>query len=247
VADTVGQELPPGFSLVVLDEAGSTNDEAARLAASGADEFTIVQALRQTSARGRQGRAWAAPVGNLYFSMVLRPTRPLAEMAQVSLVAGLALVEAVAELIGDKADVAIKWPNDLLIDNAKSAGLLLEAQNGVVILGIGVNVASHPPETPYPATHIGAYLADITSSVVLSRFCRSFAMAYGRWQTEGFAPLREAWMARAWRLGEDVRLRPSGEMIHGRFLGIDGGGAMLLELDGGVRRFTAGEMFGLEG
>lgn len=247
MVDTAGQELPPGFSLVVLDEAGSTNDEAARLAASGAAEFTIVQALRQTSARGRQGRPWAAPVGNLYFSMVLRPMRPLAEIAQVSLVAGLALVEAVVELIGIRADVAIKWPNDLLIDNAKSAGLLLEAQNGVVILGIGVNVASHPPETPYPATHVGAYRAEITPAIVLSRFCRSFGLLYGRWQQEGLAPLREAWMARAWRLGEEVRLRPSGEMIHGRFLGIDEGGAMLLELDDGVRRFTAGEMFGLEG
>lgn len=247
MADTAGQDLPPGFSLMVLDEAGSTNDEAARLAASGAAEFTIVQALRQTNARGRQGRAWAAPAGNLYFSMVLRPVRPLAELAQVSLVAGLALVEAVADLIGTRADVAIKWPNDLLIDSAKSAGLLLEAQNGVVIVGIGVNIAGHPPETPYPATHIGAYLPSVTPSIVLSRFCRSFAMAYGRWQTEGFAALREAWMARAWRLGEEVRLRPSGEMIHGRFLGIDEGGAMMLELPEGVRRFTAGEMFGLEG
>ncbi|MFD2261298.1 biotin--[acetyl-CoA-carboxylase] ligase [Lacibacterium aquatile] len=245
MGELMGDTLPPGFSLTLLDEAGSTNDEAARLAASGAAEFTIVQALRQTSARGRQGRAWAAPTGNLYFSMVLRPVRPLVEIAQISLVAGMALAEATAELIGTRAEVAIKWPNDLLIDNAKGAGLLLEAQNGVVILGIGVNVASHPDETPYPATHIGAYVPGITPHGVLTRFCRSFALAYGRWSVEGFAPLRETWMARAWKLGETVRLRPGTEMIHGRFLGIDEGGAMLLELDDGIRRFTAGEMFGL--
>lgn len=252
MADPVGAGgLPPGFSLIVLDEAGSTNDEAARLALSGAGEFTLCQARRQTGGRGRQGRVWSSPEGNLYQSMVLRPRRRAAEVAQISLIAGLALTEAVAQTVGTAAAATVKWPNDVLLNEAKVAGVLLEASLlpdgtvGHVILGTGVNIAHHPAETPYPATHVQAYAPAATVTGIQAAFCGSFAFWYSEWQEQGFAAVRQGWLKRAWRLGELVRLRPGQETVTGRFLGIDDEGAMLLETADGVQRYTAGDMFGL--
>src|SRR6185436_12611332 len=133
--------LPDGWTLVALQSVGSTNDEAARLAAAGAAEGTVVWAREQTAGRGRRGRHWASPVGNLYTSAIVRPDCPAARAAELGFVAAL----AVADMVPAGRPVRLKWPNDVLVEGAKVAGILPESSIGAdgqaehVILGIGVN------------------------------------------------------------------------------------------------------------
>lgn len=236
--------LPAGFALVALDRVGSTNDEARRLALGGAAPFTVVTAAEQTAGRGRRGRPWVSPRGNLHCSLIVAPGRPLAEAAQLSFVAGLSLAEALAGLID--AQVACKWPNDVLACGRKVAGMLLETvgQGELLVLGIGVDVR----EAPDPALHPSASLAEFGfrggPDEVLAAFCASFAVWFGRWSAEGFAPVRAAWLGRATGLGAAAEVRLPAETLTGLFAGLDEQGALLLDLPaGGHRRVLAGDVF----
>ena len=120
--------LPPAYRLVALDTAESSNDEARRLAEAGAEEGTLVWVREQTAGRGRQGRDWSSPPGNLYFSLILRPDCPAGEAATLGLAAALALGEALGKLMPPLSEVHYKWPNDVLLNRRKVSGLLLEAQ-----------------------------------------------------------------------------------------------------------------------
>jgi len=241
-------DLPPGFRLVRLDRVGSTNDEARRLAGEGAPELTLVWALEQTGGRGRQGRAWASPPGNLYCSLVLRPPVPVARAMEVSLVAAVALAEAMASLLPAAAALRLKWPNDLLLDERKAAGILLEsglAADGSLdhlILGTGVNVASHPEEARLPATSLRACGGTADVATVLAAYARAFAAWYAAWRAEGLAPVRAAWLARAWRLGERLAMNLGDAVLAGRFVGLAPDGRLVLALDDGTERsLAAGE------
>ena len=160
--------LPDGWRLVALDSVGSTNDEAARLADAAAAEGTVVWAREQTGGRGRRGRSWASPVGNLYTSTILRPDCPAARAAELGFAAAL----AVADIVPAGHAVRVKWPNDVLVDGGKVAGILLEsaiAQTGAVqhvIAGIGINVGFAPqlPEMRYPGAALGAFGVGIIES-----------------------------------------------------------------------------------
>ena len=140
--------LPQGYALIALDEAGSTNDEAKDRAVAGAPEGTVIWARQQRAGRGRRGRAWVSPPGNLYLSVILRPACEARSVAQLSFVAALAVLDLVDGPLPGRA--CCKWPNDILVDGGKVAGILLEsalrAEGRVdwVVLGIGVNLASHP-------------------------------------------------------------------------------------------------------
>jgi len=138
--------LPDGWTLVALQSVGSTNDEATRLAETGAAEGTVVWSREQTGGRGRRGRHWASPIGNLYSSTILRPACSAPRAAELGFVAAL----AVADMVPAGRDVRVKWPNDVLVDGGKIAGILPESAIGAggevehVVLGIGVNVAFAP-------------------------------------------------------------------------------------------------------
>ncbi|MGI9492837.1 MAG: biotin--[acetyl-CoA-carboxylase] ligase, partial [Geminicoccaceae bacterium] len=152
--------LPKGFTLHHVKCIGSTNDEASKMAESGAPSGTIVMADQQLNGRGRLGRHWISPLGNFYVSIILRPDCPIAASAGLSLLTGVALGEALAELGPDDLDLALKWPNDILINGAKVAGILLENAAGqggstaFVVMGTGVNVRSAPANTSYPVTSL---------------------------------------------------------------------------------------------
>ena len=133
--------LPPVYRLVALDSVESTNDEAWRLAEEGAAERTLVWALVQTKGRGRRGRVWVAQPGNLVFSLLLRPERPPMEAAQIGFLAALALGEAVGSVAPPMIEVQYKWPNDVLFNGRKGAGILLESK------GVAVN---RPENLPPP-------------------------------------------------------------------------------------------------
>lgn len=238
--------LPPAYHLVSLERVVSTNDEARALAEAGAEDGTLVWAREQSGGRGRRGRAWASPPGNLYCSLVLRPEVSMAEAAELSFVACLGVGEAVGSLVPPMVPLRYKWPNDVLLDDRKISGILLEAKSGAegrpdyVILGVGINVASHPGDTTTAATdlaELGAPGLDVGE--VLQAFARHFMTWAARWVEDGFAPVRHAWLARVKGLGEPITVANEASRLEGRFADLDARGALVLELPGGDRRLIA--------
>jgi BirA family biotin operon repressor/biotin-[acetyl-CoA-carboxylase] ligase len=245
-----GPVLPEGFRLHHYATIGSTNDAAKALARAGAPEGTLVWADEQTAGRGRRGRAWLSPPGNLYLSLVLRPDGAPSRAAQLGFVAALGLGDTIAALGGPAPLLRYKWPNDLLANGRKLAGIHLESETSAsdrvdfVVLGIGVNIVSAPEDVEFPATSLAAEgIAGITPPVVLEGFVRHFAGWARRWREAGFAPVRAAWLAAASGLGERVRVRLERSTLCGRFHDLDDDGALVLEGAEGRRRIAAGEVF----
>jgi BirA family biotin operon repressor/biotin-[acetyl-CoA-carboxylase] ligase len=210
----------------------------------------VVWALEQTAGRGRRGRIWVSPPGNLYASLILHPDCSPARAAQLGFVAALAIGSALGEMFPALEGLSYKWPNDVLVNRRKIAGILLESEMTAagkptfLIVGIGVNLASSPTLAGYPATSITEEsLGEVAPATMLEEFCRHFHSWRRRWREEGFAPVRAAWLARAASHGELIQVRLQPGTLHGRFLDIDELGALLLE---GVRerhRISAGEVF----
>ncbi len=242
--------LAPGFRLVALERCASTNDEASRLAAAGAEEGTLVWAREQETGRGRRGRRWHSPRGNLYLSLVLRPAAPPAEAALLGLVAAVAAADALASLLPQEADVRLKWPNDLLVNGRKAGGILLESGGAGgrsiawLVVGIGINAESSPEGAAFPATCLaregGAGLAVETLLEAVSRTLRKWLDI---WAEEGFEPVRAAWLARAWRLGRTIEVGLENGVLSGLFADLDASGTLVLALaDGTHRALSAGDV-----
>ena len=249
---SVRTDAPDIPSRVRLGTVGSTNDEAARLAEQGAADGTLVTAEIQTAGRGRRSRDWHSPRGNLYLSLIARPACAPHRASQLSFAAAVALGDALSPLLPAGVEVAYKWPNDVLLNGRKAAGLLLEASTvgervAWVVVGVGVNVANHPEsvgEGALPATSLAAAGARATPEDVAEAFAARFAMWRGRWETEGFEPVRAAWLARAFGLGRRVTVNLDGERFEGDFEAIDADGALLAALPSGERRrVTAAQVF----
>lgn len=243
--------LPADYRLVFYDTLGSTNDEAKRLAGAGAAAGTLVWAAEQTAGRGRRGRRWLSPPGNLYASLILRPACSPDRAAQLGFVAALAVGEALGALVPAlDAGISYKWPNDVLVGQRKIAGILLEWECGAgdapafLIVGFGINLVSAPPDAEFPATSLAAECAGAPApAAVLEAFAARFECWMRRWREAGFAPVRTAWRARAIALGEAIRVRLEAATLHGRFADLDEQGALLLETDGQRRRISAGDVF----
>lgn len=247
---SAGAGLPGFFRLERFEEIDSTNEEAKRRAAAGAPAGTLIWAKAQSAGRGRRGRAWVSVPGNLYMSLLLRPERGAGRAAQLGFAAALAVGEAILPLLPPSAALAYKWPNDVLVGGRKVSGILLESQAAAegrldwLAVGIGVNVASFPAASEYPATSLAdAGAAPVTLEALLAAIAARFLFWYERWLSEGFAPLRQAWLARAAGLGEGMRVRLSDGESEGRFAGIDEEGALLLEQGTARRRISAGDVF----
>ncbi len=242
-------ELPAPYQLLAYDTIGSTSDEAKRLARDGAREGLIVTAKTQTAGRGRRGRVWVSPPGNLHMSLVLRPNCRAAVAAQLGFVAALGMAEALGAM-APRVPVACKWPNDLLANGKKVAGILLETemtagdQPDFVVLGIGVNLLTSPDDTPYPAMSLAeAGAPGIAPLAAIAEFVRRFAAWLKCWRREGFVPVRAAWLARATGLGQPIQVRLEHDTLTGRFIDLDADGALMLEVAGVSRRISAGEIF----
>ncbi len=242
---------PGGFRLLHCATVGSTNDELKRLARDGAADRTVLWADAQTAGRGRRGRHWVSPPGNLYASLLLRPDCPVAAAAQLGFVAAVATAEALDRLAG--VAVQCKWPNDLVLYGRKLAGILLESETGggdrpdFVVVGIGVNLASAPQGTETPAIALSEAGARVTPQAALAGVAAALAPWLDRWAGDGFLPVRAAWLARACGLGGPVRVRLEQATLHGRFADLDEAGALVLDQPGGRRRVAAGEIFPAQG
>jgi BirA family biotin operon repressor/biotin-[acetyl-CoA-carboxylase] ligase len=224
-------QWPRGYGLKWHDEIDSTNEEARRLAAGGETGPLWLAALRQTAGRGRRGRAWDSPGGNLAATLLIRPAGGQGEWAQLSFAAAIA-VSDVAARFAPEAHIALKWPNDVLADGKKLAGILLETVNGppqALAIGIGMNLAHHPDGTEFPATSLaGLGVKPPGAEDALAALAASFAKWYEVWRGQGFAAIREAWLARAAGLGSRIRARLATGERSGMFEGIDENGALLL-------------------
>ena len=235
--------LLDGWTLVALESVGSTNDEATRRADAGAAEGTVVWAREQTGGRGRRGRTWASPVGNLYSSTILRPVCAAQRAAELGFVAAL----AVGDLVPADRTLRLKWPNDVLVDGGKVAGILLESaigQDGLVehvVAGIGVNVTFAPqlPEMRYPGAALGG-----TVEAALEGLTRALAARLAQWRRDGFETVRGEWLAKAGPLGAEVDVRLGEGLVSGRFAGLDREGALLLDTAEGQRKIVSGELLG---
>jgi BirA family biotin operon repressor/biotin-[acetyl-CoA-carboxylase] ligase len=239
------------FRIEQVAEIDSTNEACRLRALAGEPAGLVIRADRQSAGRGRRGRFWASPTGNLYASLLLRPERPVSEAAALGFAAVVALGDVAEALLPASAVVQHKWPNDLLVNGRKVSGVLLETQAGsgvrpdFLILGIGVNVASHPADTPYPATNLqGEGAAPISPQALLERFLVAFAPLCGRWEAEGFAALLPAWRRRAAGLGGQIEVRLERETVSGIFKDLEPDGALRLALaDGSERRISAGDVY----
>jgi len=238
-----------GYRLIIRDEVGSTMEEARRALDQGEPGKLWIVARSQNAGRGRHGRQWGSPPGNLYSSLLLTDPCEPALAPQVGFVVGLALHDAAAKLLGPAASgLKLKWPNDLLLDRAKTSGLLLEGESRAgrlnVIVGCGVNIASCPSETPYPATFLKALAPQSSVETMLTGLSDAFAQRFAVWsQPGGFGPIRAAWLERAAFLGETITIRLPEGPLAGRFSGLDASGRLELETETGRRIIDAGDLF----
>jgi len=241
-------KLPPPFTAVFHDRIGSTSDEAKAMAAAGAAHGTLVWAREQTAGRGRLDRAWQSPRGNLYTSCILRPDVKPARAAELGFVAAVAMAETVRALLPAAVPVALKWPNDVLVDGGKVAGILLEAQsgpNGMVdwlVLGMGINIVAAPDDTPYRAVALRPQGAVADAALVLELLYGALAERLDAWQRDGFAGIRTRWLTLARGLGAPIEVRQGDAIVAGRFVDLDPDGALVLETAGGRRRITTGDV-----
>ena len=228
-----------------VPETVSTNDDLAGLARSGAPEGLWLRADCQRGGRGRQGREWQSPPGNLYASTLIRLREGDPPAASLALCAAVALQEA-ATVYAPGAGIRIKWPNDLLASGAKLSGILLERLEDAVIVGFGVNLAGHPDDLMRPATSIAA-LAGIAPepALFLEDLSVAFAHWLARWRGEGIAPIRAAWLAAAHPPGTALSTHTaSGAWVEGLFDGLEEDGALRLRLpDGSAHVVHAGDVF----
>ncbi|NBE08972.1 biotin--[acetyl-CoA-carboxylase] ligase [Paragemmobacter ruber] len=244
---------PEGVARRLLDTVDSTNAEAFRAAPHLTGPCWFV-AGEQTAGRGRRARAWTSPRGNFHGTLLLHPTEPAATVALRSFAAALALRDAFVALTGLPDAFKLKWPNDVLLNGGKVAGILLEssgAGQGVqhLAIGIGVNLIAAPEATQVEqgALRPVSLLEETGLRIAPEVFLDALAPAYARWEAifaaEGFAPLRAAWLAHAARLGETIRARTGTETREGRFETIDETGALILRQSHGPVAIPAAEVF----
>jgi BirA family biotin operon repressor/biotin-[acetyl-CoA-carboxylase] ligase len=245
-----------GIRFHYFTEISSTNSHARELAEKGAAEGEVVLAESQTHGRGRLGRRWESPpLANLYLSVILRPKLAPVHAPQITLMAAVALAETVGSFIPQKA--TIKWPNDILVNGKKLAGILTEAacvpeRVEYVILGIGVNVNYPIDSMPQELRHRATSLLDLTRIEVnresfLRRLIQDLDRCYGDLEQSGFEPLAPRWEAHFGLRGQRVRVELIDQVVVGRARGIAQDGALLVQGDDGtLQKVIAGDVIPLE-
>lgn len=246
-----------GYRLLSLEATSSTNDDALKAAREGDPGQLWIVAAEQVAGRGRHGRQWSSPKGNLYSSLLLIDPCDMVAAPQLGFVIGLAVHEAIEAITGIGAPrLSLKWPNDLLLDGAKVSGLILEGHrigpqgSLAIVIGCGINVAFAPTGTPYPAIALQAVKPSLTREDVFYALSSAFARSFSAWRaaahmnaSDPFGTIRRLWLERAAGLGQEVALRlPAGEK-KGVFEGLDRFGRLQLKGAAGVELIDAGDLY----
>lgn len=235
--------LPTGTAIELFDTLDSTSLEAKRWAGDGEAGPRWFVALTQTAGYGRRERGWEQQTGDFAGTLLMRPEGAPADLGQLSFVVALAVAATLDESIGEVL-IALKWPNDVLVNGGKCAGILLEMSGPNLFIGVGVNIVSRPVGLAYKTARLIDH-GDTTPppQAVAGRLDEHFWRYYRQWRREGFAPIRDAWTARAVGLGEAVTVRLPNDELVGVFDGIDETGALILRSAAGTRTIAAGEVF----
>ena len=244
--------LGDGSHVVSLDDVDSTNAEAMRRVGAGERGPLWICAERQSAGRGRSGRKWQSPIGNLYASLLISLNCPLSLAQQLSLLAGVATVDAIRLAMADDTpnQLRLKWPNDLMIGSDKVGGILIETTgplaDGVVVavIGVGLNLVTAPEDTTRPATSLAGHGAQLERLAFLALLAKAMKDWQKTWlDGERFDLVRAAWLERGLVLGTGMSVHAGALHCHGEFAGLDVDGALLLRGgDDKVQRFTFGDV-----
>lgn len=233
--------------IIRLSETGSTNKDAMRLALNGEPLPIWVVAQRQTEGRGRVGRTWVSSEGNLHASLAFRSLAPPASAGQIALVAGVALFEAVAAVTNLGGRLRLKWPNDLMVGDAKVGGILVEstlvpAGDLIAVAGFGLNIAS-APTLNRPVTALALETQDANAEMILAALTDSCHRWLQLWdEGRAFSAIRESWLARAGPLGQSITITAGDQTLSGVYQGLNDAGALLADIAGRLETFNFGDV-----
>jgi BirA family biotin operon repressor/biotin-[acetyl-CoA-carboxylase] ligase len=245
-------KLPSGYRLVRMETVDSTNAEARRRAKAGEPGPLWIWSARQSQGRGRGGREWISRPGNLFASLLIGVNAPQRVAGQIALLAGIVAYDTIAKLIAyeGRSELLLKWPNDILLAGEKLAGVLLEnvgspvESRSVVVIGTGINLASHPENLPQPAISLSAYDIMVTPGDALEVLAATTHEWLARWgEGSCFPTIRRAWLDRAGPAGRPLRVKVEGEETEGVYGGLDADGALRLMTPDGEYRIAAGDVF----
>ncbi|MCA3280959.1 MAG: biotin--[acetyl-CoA-carboxylase] ligase [Roseomonas sp.] len=237
------------FRLECHEVLESTSSLVKQRAEAGEAEGFAVQALRQSAGRGRQGRGWNSPAGNLYLSVLLRPDVPLREAPQWSFVAAVALAKTLMTLLLETAQPSLKWPNDVLLRGGKLAGILVET--GIttdhaldwICIGIGVNITNKPSLPDRATACLAEYLPNPPKPQALATaLLHNLTHWHETRLRQGFDPIRDAWLRHGPTIGASVSVKRDGALMEGTFAGLSPEGGLLLAKDNEVQLILAGEV-----
>ncbi len=238
------------YNLKIFAELDSTNDEAKRQIINALSikdlNNTVIWAKKQINGRGRYDRNWISPEGNLYFSLIIVPEFSLAKIYQLSFVAALAVNLAISDFINEDVNLKCKWPNDILLEGKKVAGILLEKiLDNAVIIGVGVNINSFPDNVIFSATSLNLHSKlPIKIDILLDKIVNNFNNILLRWQIYGFSVIGKAWLDMAYGIGSNIKVSLQDIVYTGTFMGINEDGQLILKEDSGnTRLISAGDVF----
>lgn len=232
-----------GWQWEEYDEVVSTNDTVRNLTNKKDGAKYVVTALRQTGGRGRRGRSWVSLEGNLFMSMAFEAE--LKNVGQIVFIVSLSLLETLRHLFPD-INICLKWPNDVLVNDRKISGILLEKGEGdYIIAGIGVNIAAAPKidGLVYPAQSLADFGFETGRLDLFRAYLQTFEANYKLWQEQGFETIRARWLANAKNLGKEILVRMNNEERSGIFAGVDENGTLLLERNNNLEKIYAGDIF----
>lgn len=244
---------PTGWELIHHTRIDSTNLEARRLIEADAQPPApfVVWGEEQMAGRGRMGRRWASPPGNVYASLVVEPHCSASRAAELGFVSALSMRQAVRAFLPSDVPVTLKWPNDVLVDGGKISGVLLEGAGvagqgpAFVISGIGINVAAAPSvtEARFPPCALADFVAAPSAREVLIALVSAYGGWFTQWHREGFAPIRQAWLDSCGHVGAEIEVRLGNETRSGVFSGLGEDGTLILGTATGAERISAGDVY----
>ncbi|AZL15994.1 biotin--[acetyl-CoA-carboxylase] ligase [Rickettsiales endosymbiont of Stachyamoeba lipophora] len=237
------------YNVLIFDHIDSTNNEAKRITGQGLKGNFLIWSKSQSAGRGRNNRNWVSEPGNLFFSVLLQDKFSLIQASQIVFVAAVAMGEALRSLT--KLNIEYKWPNDLIINNSKVGGILVESKfsptrksTDWIVVGIGINIMSFPNDidASYPITSLFNEKAIIKEDDLLSKFLDLFHEYLERWNIIGMDFIRDKWSRNAYRIGQEISIKTPNEVIKGQMLGINTNGALFISLDGLQTTISSGEI-----
>ncbi len=227
-------KLPPGYQLRSFESLESTSLKAKGLAQEGASSGLWVLADKQTAGKGRQGRTWSSLEGNLFASLLLHPACDISRIPELSFLSAVAVAGTLRHF--SENNITCKWPNDVMIEGKKAAGILLESESSAnpglpwVVIGLGINIVARPKEVDYPAACLNDFSSEpISRDAVFEILAEKMAEALSRWREDGFGPIRTLWLNQAHNLGGKIKIESAGKFQEGTFEGLSNSGALLLK------------------